>query len=157
MLMIIPPKRLILMQGIPGSGKTTIANTLLTTFVKDSTSLTHAWSAVKLSTDDYREKPCGHYVHDISQNAAHHAKTQRACVDEMIKETNLIIIDNTNIEKWQAAPYLALASMYGYEVQVVSIQCSIADANQRNNTRDPGRRVPSGVIEAMHEKMEVLL
>lgn len=145
------------MQGVPGSGKTTIALTLLNSFLQEQSSVTLGWTAVKLSTDDYREQPCGHYVHDISQNAAHHAKTQRACVDEMLLGTNQIIIDNTNIEKWQAAPYLALANMYDYEVQVVSVQCSIQDANKRNNTRDPGRRVPAGVIEAMHDKMEVLL
>lgn len=157
MMIIVPPKRLVLMQGIPGSGKTTVANTLLNSFLEANFSVSYDWTGKKLSTDDYREQECGHYVHDISKNASHHAMTQRACVDEMLAQTNLIIIDNTNIEKWQAAPYLALASMYDYEVQVISVQCSVADAKQRNAARDPGRRVPDGVIEAMHEKLEVLL
>ena len=151
MFQIIPPKQLILMQGVPGSGKSFWAKKALDSLCTDK------WIGIIHSTDDYRKQPCGHYVHDVSQNAAHHAATQRDCVESMRGEVNYIIIDNTNIEKWQVAPYLALASMYGYEVIVQTIQVPLKTALARNAQRDANRRVPDGVIESMYEKMEILL
>ena len=157
MFMIIPPKRLILMQGIPGSGKTTVARHMATALVATAPLYTDEWRYEILSTDAQRISKCGHYVHDASKNGEHHAANQRLCVEAMQAEVSFIFIDNTNITKREAAPYIALAKMFGYEVQVLSVQVDVVEAKRRNAQRSPDRRVPDEVIEDMHARMEPLL
>ena len=37
----------------------------------------------------------------------------------MKKEEPIIVIDNTNVRKWEAKPYVKMAQQYGYEVKFV--------------------------------------
>lgn len=152
----VPPKRLYLLQGVPGSGKSTIANILFQSFGRILPG-DLKYSAIILSTDDHRYGDCGHYIFDPKTNVEFHHQTQRDCADQMRMATNYIIIDNTNILREHAYPYIALAKMYGYTVDVVRVDPGLEEAKRRNAQRPIERRVPNDVIDRMYQTMEQLL
>lgn len=143
------------MQGVPGSGKSFMAQMLRRHF--ESQSHRPDASISVRSTDDYRYGECGHYIHDVAKNAELHARTQREVADDMRNGVNYVIVDNTNIQCWQAEPYFCLARMYGYKINVVRVDPGLDTALARNATRPLERQVPAEVIRSMHEKMERLL
>lgn len=164
MFMVVPPKELIVMQGIPGSGKSTVARKLLGDFL-----CTH-WEIVNhpgytgdiLSTDDYwttdHQMPGQPVqVHNPAKIGEAHLWNQRRAVKEFQKGTNLVIIDNTNIKKEQAQPYVNLGNMFNYRIQVVSVSCGLDEALRRNAQRDYDRRVPEDVVRRMYGELEPLL
>lgn len=138
-------KMLYLMQGVPGSGKSTIANVLA-----------DRYAGTVLSTDSYRYRD-GTYEYSPETNAEFHRKCQKACVEEMQFGTEVIFIDNTNITRWQAEPYIQLARIYDYAVQAIRVDVDVEVAIERQLDRSEDRRVPEHVIRSMHEQMEDLL
>lgn len=143
------------MQGVPGSGKSTVAK-----MIRRQT------AGVILSTDDFwymitNKDGSTHqgdtYNWDTSRKAEAHRWNQQRCVEQMQAETPVIIIDNTNIQRWQAAPYITLASIFDYDVIVVSVQVSVQTAVERQKDRPADRKVPEDVIQRMHDEMEVLV
>lgn len=149
------------MQGVPGSGKSTVAQMLKLSLIGEVAvgkgHIVDVDSVSVRSTDDYRYGECGHYIHDPLRNAELHKRTQREVADDMREGVPVIIVDNTNIERWQATPYISLAGMYDYEVNVVRVDPGLREAKKRNATRSIERRVPDHVIEEMYAKMESLL
>lgn len=147
-----PTKILYLMQGVPGSGKTTVAKMIREhhNALGDSTAL--------ISTDSFRFDDEGVYIFDAADNARYHKMAQKECIEEMAnRDTNIIIIDNTNIQEWQAHPYLVMAEIYGYLVQVISVDSGLALAIERQQERRVDRQVPAGVIIRMYNDMERIL
>ncbi len=68
-----------------------------------------------------------------------------------------IIIDNTNTTRAEAEPYIQLARIYGYDIQVVSVSCGLDEAMRRNAERRFDRRVPENIIHKMYDRLEDLL
>ncbi len=95
-------KDLILMKGLPGSGKSTKAREL---------------GGLILSTDDYWMKS-GKYEFDMSKVCEGHLWNQKRCDDAMKKGVTRIIIDNCNLDDRSRGPYKKLADMYGYNVKI---------------------------------------
>jgi predicted kinase len=143
------PKTLYIMQGIPGSGKSTVARAMADV-AADS-----GQSVARHSTDDLRMRN-GVYVHDQANNAAQHAQNMRQVIASMQKETENIFVDNTNIKRWQARPYVSFARAFGYEVQIIRVQCDVETAIARQKNWSPDRAVPEEVIRRMHAEMEDL-
>lgn len=139
------------MQGVPGSGKSTLAEMVATYWEANLVPTTTR------STDDYRYGECGHYVHDPAANAALHRRTQQEVAEDMRNGVPVVIVDNTNIARWQAEPYIVLAKIYDYEVNVLRADPGLDTAKTRNATRPIERRVPDHVIEDMYSRMENLL
>ncbi|KAM9853702.1 uncharacterized protein n4bp2l2 isoform 2-T2 [Aulostomus maculatus] len=100
-----PPLVLILMRGLPGSGKSTMARELLST---DPNGLI-------LSTDDFFAYQDG-YCYEAGQLGAAHEWNQRRAKDAMYDGRSPIIIDNTNIQAWEMKPYVQMALERGYQV-----------------------------------------
>jgi tRNA uridine 5-carbamoylmethylation protein Kti12 len=103
---------LIIFRGLPGSGKTTLANVLA--------KATHAPS---FSIDDYFTDPItGQY--DFRHLDNHHA--YRSCFERtesaMKKAERLIFLHNTFTLEWEIEPYFKLAADYGYRVFVATIE-----------------------------------
>ncbi|KAI9352912.1 hypothetical protein BDR26DRAFT_914360 [Obelidium mucronatum] len=111
---------LMLMRGCSGSGKSTLVKQIVA-----------EWTASApigvFSTDDFWLTPVNHpdgtqtmeYRHDISKlSEAHKWNQQRAQLAMESKSHPLIIIDNTNLQKWEAKPYVECAVRCGYEVVV---------------------------------------
>ena len=149
-------KVLYLMQGVPGSGKSTIAEMIRQSYEERAPMPDRA---LIISTDDHRLEPDGSYKFVAADNARFHKLTQRDCARLMRQGQRAIIVDNTNIQGWQAHPYLVLADIYDYTVQVVSVDCGLPLAIERQGEREGlgDRRVPPEVITDMYGKMERLL
>ncbi|XP_008274867.1 breast cancer type 2 susceptibility protein [Stegastes partitus] len=100
-----PALVLILMRGLPGSGKSTMARELLST----------GPSGIILSTDDYFAYKDGyHYEPGLLGKA--HEWNQRRAKDALHDGRSPIIIDNTNIQAWEMKPYVKMALERGYKV-----------------------------------------
>jgi len=133
------------MQGIPGSGKSTVAKAMAGI---DGDAL--------YSTDDYWMES-GVYRYDVDRIGEAHAWNQSNARAAMLLGFPLVIIDNTNIKKRYAQPYLDLAQECGYPVQVVRVEVAVEEAIRRNNMRTEDRRIPEDVIRRMAAEMEDLL
>ncbi|XP_030056229.1 NEDD4-binding protein 2-like 2 isoform X2 [Microcaecilia unicolor] len=99
-------KLLILLRGVPGSGKTTLAHLLL-----DKNP-----DGTVLSTDDYFDQKDG-YTYDVNLLGDAHEWNQDRAKKAMDEEISPIIIDNTNTQRWEMKPYVEMAIEKGYRVQ----------------------------------------
>ena len=104
-------KQVVIMRGLPGSGKSTIAETLA-----KSTEFSYVCSADKFFIDHD-----GKYIFDRSQIGQAH-KYCRTWFDAFIKSgTDLIIVDNTNVKRKDFAYYIDQAQKYKYAVTEVLV------------------------------------
>ncbi|XP_045929724.1 NEDD4-binding protein 2-like 2 isoform X2 [Micropterus dolomieu] len=99
------PLVLILMRGLPGSGKSTRARELLSI----------GPSGLILSTDDYFVHRDG-YHYELGLLGAAHEWNQSRAKDAMRDGRSPIIIDNTNTQAWEMKPYVQMALERGYKV-----------------------------------------
>jgi predicted kinase len=104
-------KTLLIMRGLPGSGKSTRAYDI-------ARDLAPSHVAV-LSTDDFFIGESGTYNFRPSEIPKAHAWNQSRADAEMARGTLVVIIDNTNTQAWQAKPYVEMAQRYGYEVEFI--------------------------------------
>ncbi len=126
--------KVIIMQGIPGSGKST--------YVAAVAGVTTVCSA-----DRFFIERDGVYRFDPARlGEAHGACLRRfakALASAEDAEENrhrtaftdppaVIVVDNTNTTVLEVAPYMALASAYGADVQIVRVQCDPEVAASRN-------------------------
>lgn len=106
-------KILILIRGLPGSGKSSLARRLVELGVDSRNYGDFIYSA-----DDYFIRN-GVYRYDPSRIAeAHHAAQQKAYASVKIG-LSPIIIDNTNVQMWEMKPYAMMAVEYGYLVEIL--------------------------------------
>nr|XP_032637800.1 NEDD4-binding protein 2 isoform X5 [Chelonoidis abingdonii] len=96
---------LVLLRGVPGSGKSFLARALL----EDNP------SGIILSTDDYFYKN-GQYQYDANCLGEAHEWNRKQAKEAFEKRISPIIIDNTNIQAWEMKPYVALSQQYKYKV-----------------------------------------
>lgn len=97
--------KLIIMRGIPGSGKSTTARELAGDF------------GVVLSTDDYWVNGAGEYIFNPAKLGAAHKWNQDRCEEAMDNGTDIIVIDNTNTVQKEWVKYADTADHYGYSVE----------------------------------------
>jgi hypothetical protein len=101
------PRLLIILRGLPGSGKSTIAKRLC-----ESIS-----GAVVCSADDYFTKD-GVYAFNPMEVPEAHNTCRNLAEHRMAQGYPAVIIDNTNTRLAHMEPYLLLAKKYGYQVVI---------------------------------------
>ncbi len=132
-------KLLVLMRGLPGSGKSHYARSNFP-------------YAIILSTDEYFTV-CGQYFFDPQQLGLAHEWNQWRAQKVMEAEHSVVVIDNTNTRQWEMAAYKKLAQKYGYEVEIHKSDASWRDdpiACHQKQTHG----VPLEVIQNMVERWE---
>ncbi|XP_066487945.1 NEDD4-binding protein 2 isoform X2 [Tiliqua scincoides] len=97
---------LVLLRGVPGSGKSYLARTLL----EDNP------SGIILSTDDYFYQKNGQYQFDADCLGEAHEWNWKRAKEAFEKRITPIIIDNTNIQAWEMKPYVSLSQQHKYKV-----------------------------------------
>ncbi|KAL6631500.1 P-loop containing nucleoside triphosphate hydrolase protein [Neocallimastix californiae] len=97
-----------ILRGLPGSGKTTLAKSI---------NSSHDNKGVILSSDDYFMVD-GKYVYDPSKISEAHASNQQKCREKCQEGVSPIIIDNTNVRRWEAKVYVEMAQEFGYKIEI---------------------------------------
>jgi tRNA uridine 5-carbamoylmethylation protein Kti12 len=125
--------RLILVRGLPGSGKSTIAKTI----AQDGT-IKH------LETDMYWiNLKTGEYEFDMNHLADAHEWCQNNTAMWLGMGTS-IVVSNTFTTKRELYPYFTIAKVYGIVPQVILAQ------NQFDNVHN----VPQAVLDRMKDRFE---
>lgn len=75
-------------------------------------------------------------------------------LDALAARTPLVVVDNTNSQRWEYAPYAAAARACGYAVRVVEITVRDAETLRRVNARNQ-HGVPLEAAQAMLARWEV--
>ncbi|NWT51874.1 N4BP2 protein, partial [Erythrocercus mccallii] len=96
---------LVLLRGVPGSGKSYLARNLL----EDNP------GGIILSTDDYFYKH-GQYHYDPDCLGEAHDWNRKRAKEAFEMRISPIIIDNTNTQAWEMKPYVTLAQQFKYKV-----------------------------------------
>tara|TARA_B100000809_G_scaffold265263_1_gene323543 strand:+ start:1174 stop:1683 length:510 start_codon:yes stop_codon:yes gene_type:complete len=139
-------KFILLIRGLPGSGKTSLSD-----MIGLSTPSGIMARPVPCAADDYFLDEAGHYVFDPKLlGEAHKACQTRAAV--AINLGKSVVVHNTFTERWEMEPYLQMAEEFDYKVIVVSTfdgGCTDAALAKRN---DHG--VPVESIAAMRARWE---
>ena len=128
-------KILYLVRGVPGSGKTTFAHTI----VDDE----HVFSA-----DDYFMVD-GEYRFDASKLKDAHADCKNRCEAAMKNSVSKIAVANTFTRDWEMEGYLDLAEKHGYVVFSLIVENRHGNKNVHN--------VPDDVIEKMKKRFSIKL
>lgn len=106
---------LILMRGVPGSGKSYLAKKIVAATI--STSLVDYKTHI-CSTDDYFESG-GVYIFDKQRLSEAHDWNQRRVRNALHQGLSPVIVDNTNVETWEMEPYLRDGVRNGYLIEVM--------------------------------------
>lgn len=142
-------KTLYIMQGVPGSGKTTVAKAIFESLYPETCVITSTDKYWYLNNPDV-------YDYDIDKASHAHAWNQDVTDSLMSHDCPNVIVDNTNILKSQARPYIDMAHLHGYAVQIVRVDADLDECLRRNALRTEDRRIPEEVIRTMYSKMEDL-
>jgi predicted kinase len=126
-------KELILLRGIPGSGKTTLANII---------------SHNNVAADEYFEK-----FNDGEFDGSQLSDAHQWCHDQVEKMMSMskskIVVHNTFTEKWEMQDYFDLAEKHGYRVHTIVVENRHGGESNSN--------VPEHTIESMKGRFEICL
>ncbi|KAG8198689.1 hypothetical protein JTE90_015513 [Oedothorax gibbosus] len=96
---------LVLLRGLPGSGKSTLAQTLKS-------------AGVVLSTDDFFGQN-GEYNFDPMYLQEAHEWNKKRATTALSQNVSPVIIDNTNTESWEMAPYVQMGKKFNYTIVIL--------------------------------------
>merc|ERR1712012_1226232 len=129
---------MIILRGLPGSGKSTLARK-----VKDFLPQAEICSADLFFTDHQS----GEYRFDRSQLSEAHSSCKKAAESLCQVWSPVIVIDNTNVQKFEIFPYIQLANRYRYSVLVLETSTPWA-----KNAEELARRNTHGVTKEVIAK-----
>ena len=127
-------KELILLRGVPGSGKTT---------------LSFLFNGAQVSADDYFYDDATGYNFVAEDLPKAHKWCQSRVENLMYDGIEKIIVANTFTKEWEMKSYYELAKLNGYRVHSVIVE------NRHGGTNIHG--VPKEKLEQMKNRFEVKL
>lgn len=126
-------KQIILFRGLPGSGKSSLADSLCKSVY---------------SADMFFEQD-GKYNFDPTKLPEAHNWCKRKIEDLMVAEIENIGVANTFTTDWEMEPYFELAEDYGYRISTIIVE------NRHGSTNVHG--VPDEAMERMEKRFTVKL
>ena len=158
-------RKITLMSGIPGSGKSTEAEVRMCGSVNrpllEGCARNDRPDNIIVSADHhFMDGPI--YKFDVSQLSQAHGSCLKSYIravqgwDPMIAtgerfQPEHIVVDNTFITSIELAPYIALGQAYDIPVEVVTVQVKIEDVVKAHARNSHG--VPQGAIERMWKEL----
>jgi predicted kinase len=130
-------KTLILLRGLPGSGKTTLAKSLVT---KDY---------CHKEADMYFVDEFGNYKFEPSKIKDAHKWCKEETEFLMKYEHSPIVVSNTFTQEWEMEDYYKLAEKYGYRVYSLIVE------NRHGGVNEHG--VPDDKLQQMKDRFQISL
>lgn len=131
-------KDLIIVRGLPGSGKSTLCALLA-----------ENGRYPVFSVDDYFTDASGHYSFRFNDNHKAYSHCKERCLKAMEDTVPRIFLDNVFSMDWEMQPYLEMAARYGYRVHVLTAE----NYHNGNNVHGVSREQ----LEKMAAKFKVRL
>jgi predicted kinase len=136
-------KNLLLLRGLPGSGKTTFAKVL-----------EGADGFQVFSLDDFFTDKDGNYAFDYKQNHLAYKTCQSQTEAAMKNGVSKILVDQTFALLWELQPYLVLAATYGYRVFVCTMENRHDGENSHGITDEQLVKMAKGFkVELLPERL----
>jgi predicted kinase len=105
-------KSLILLRGLPGCGKTTLAGILC------ENGKYPVFSVDSFFTD----QETGEYNFNYQNNHLAYSQCETNTVEALQRGHEKIFVDNTFTLEWEMLPYMKMAAQYGYRVFVITVE-----------------------------------
>ena len=131
-------RELILLRGLPGSGKTTLAGVL-----------SEYGKYPVFSVDDYFTDENGRYEFRFQENHLAYKQCEECVKTAMQQGSEKILLHNTFTQEWEMEPYFKLAAANDYRVHVVTVE----NRHHGNNIHE----IPEDHVERMRSKFSVKL
>lgn len=125
-------KQLILLRGLPGAGKSTLAKLICNQHVEA----------------DMYFMQAGEYKFDASKLRQAHAWCQNK-TEEWMRNGYNVVVSNTFTQEWELASYYELAKQYGYQVHSLIVE------NRHNGESE--HSVPQETLNKMKSRFEISL
>lgn len=132
-------RKLIILRGVSGSGKSTFAKTLVEAF----TAL--GLKAIDCAADDFFYDREGNYNFDVTELQEAHSWCKERVEVAMEGGVDVIILSNTSTAEWEFKPYMTLAGEYGYTVD------SLIKENRHNGKSV--HDVPDKILEVQRQRL----
>jgi predicted kinase len=129
---------IILLRGLPGSGKSTVAK-----------QLSENGKYPVFSVDDFFIDGNGNYKFEHLKNYQAYDACRKNTEDAMYANCEKIFVDNTFTMDWEMEPYFELAKKYHYTIFVMTIE------NYHNGKNSHG--IPDEQIAKMRDKYKIRL
>lgn len=141
-------RKLVVLRGIPGSGKSTwIKENNLEAYTLSSDHIRTLYQAPSLNIEgelvlhDYESTKVWNTLYDMLEARMSHGE--------------FVIVDATNTTKKELMKYKTLAKKYRYRMFCVDFSdVAIETAKERNALREPFKRVPEHVIDRMYGRLQ---
>lgn len=133
---------LILLRGLPGSGKTTLGEIIM--YYPGSTN-----SNIVLSADDFFTDVNGVYNFDATKLKEAHNDCLLRCADRMKNELAKIVVANTFTQEWEMEKYFEIADRYKYRVHSIIVE------NRHDGKNVHG--VPEDKLQQMKDRFQIKL
>ena len=136
--MLSDEKQIIVLRGLPGSGKSTF-----------SMKLWEHFNAEVVSADHNMINENGEYEFDITKLGECHAQCKRDFKKHIANEVETIVVDNTNTKVWEFSWYMQYGKENGYNITSIIVE------NRHGN--ESIHSVPEDKIEDMRNRFDVAL
>jgi predicted kinase len=139
---------LVIMRGLPGSGKSYYTSRL----IRKLGGLFGIWPPV-CSADQFFQIQTGTYKFDPEKIGDAHKWSQDSARASMAFGWPVVVVDNTNTQRWEMQPYIEMAEKYGYRVVERTVGERDSESIKKYHSRN-SHGVPLEVIEKMAERWE---
>ena len=132
---------LILVRGLPGAGKTTLAKVIL--------QLPSNVEPEVLSADDFFVNSEGECIFDATKIKEAHNYCQFRSSERMRQHKSRIVVANTFTQEWEMDIYYDMAERYNYRVHSIIVE----NRHGNKNIHD----VPEDKLQQMKERFQIKL
>lgn len=150
-------KKVCVMRGISGSGKSTVAENIVNEelqILAEEMGVPiedlNTQEMIVICSADHFFMINGTYQFNIEKIGEAHDSCLRKFLDAIFdSKIRVIIVDNTHTMMWEYAPYTAIACAYSCEIAIVEVHRDIMTC-----IRETKHGVPSSVIKTQYKRFE---